>query len=147
MSRHFRFDELWLLSEEKRKARKITLAKNTTVLVGGNHTGKSTVLRMLYHAFGCKTRSLGGEWDPRAVVAVTFSVDTQQYTILRRASTFSMFDSSGVMLWATNEQGYLRSRFSDLIPFILPLVSQQDETKQARPAFFFLPLFVDQDGS
>src|SRR5665647_78826 len=147
MPRHFRFNVLWLLSEKDGRARKIEWAKNATVLVGGNHTGKSTLLRMLYHAFGCKIRPLGGEWDPRSVVAVTFSIDERTYSVLRRGSAFGLFDSSGAMLWATNDQGDFRVRFSELVPFVLPLVSQQGDTKQARPAFFFLPLLVDQDGS
>jgi hypothetical protein len=147
MPRHFRFNVLWLISEEEARARKITWAKNTTVLVGGNHTGKSTLLRMLYHAFGCKTRPLGREWNPRTVVAVTFTVDDQQLTILRRGPAFSLFDDAGVMLWATEDQGDLRARFSSLVPFVLPLVSQRGDSKQARPAFFFVPLFIDQDGS
>jgi hypothetical protein len=102
---------------------------------------------MLYFAFGCKTRPLGGEWNPKAVVAVTFSIDDQRFTILRRGPSFSLFDSSGTLLWATSDQGELRTRFSALVSFALPLASQQGENKQARPAFFFLPLFIDQDGS
>jgi uncharacterized Zn finger protein (UPF0148 family) len=147
MPRHLRFDVLWLLSEEDGRARRIIWAKNTTFLIGGNHTGKSTLVRMLYHAFGCKVKPLGPDWNPRAVVAVTFSIEDTRYTIFRRGQIFALFDSDGVMLWATDDQGDLRAKFSALIPFILPLVSQQGETKQARPAFFFLPSFIDQDGS
>ncbi len=147
MPKQFRFDVLWLLSENERKARKITLAKKTTLLVGGNHTGKSTILRMLYYAFGCRTRPLGGEWSPRTIVAVTFSIDNVTYTILRRSSTFSLFDSEGILMWATNDAGDLRNHISSLLAFVLPLTSQQGESKQARPPFFFIPFFIDQDGS
>jgi hypothetical protein len=147
MPKHLRFNELWLLSEKEGRARRITWAKNATILVGGNHYGKSTVLRTMYQAFGCKTKTLGGEWDPKAVVAVTFSIEDVSYTILRRGIAFGLFDANGMMLWSTKDQSELRSRFSDLVSFVLPLSTQLGDTKQARPAFFFLPLFIDQDGS
>ncbi len=146
MPRHFRFDVLWLLSEAEGRGRKITWAKGTTALVGGNHTGKSTLLRMLFYAFGCKTRALGAEWDPRTVVAVTFSTGEARYTILRRGGVFSLFDSAGTLLWVTDDSGELRSRFSALTAFVLPMMTQQGDVKQARPPFFFLPSYIDQDG-
>lgn len=146
--RSFRFDKLWLLSEKERKARIITLRPNANALVGTNHTGKSTVSRNLFAAFGCNTRPLGGEWDRDAIVAVEFNVEGFGYTILRRGGVYSLFDSDSSVLWATADAGELRDHLSKLFGFVLSLTANKtNENRPARPAFFFVPFFVDQDGS
>lgn len=144
----FRFERIWLLSESERKARRIDLADGANALVGTNHTGKSTVLRSLFSAFGCSTRPLGGEWNVRVATAVQFSAIGKSYTILRHEGGYSLFDENRSVLWATTEAGELRDRFSKLVNFVLPLSARGTLTSRlARPAFFFVPFFIDQDGS
>lgn len=146
--RSFRFDKLWLLSEREQKARVIPLKRNSNALVGTNHTGKSTVSRSLFTAFGCATRPLGGEWDKDVVIAVEFNVEGQDYTMLRRGTVHTLFDSRHSVVWATAESGELRDKLSSLLGFSLSLTANRSsEIRQARPAFFFVPFFVDQDGS
>lgn len=150
----FRFDELWLLSEGEGKARRLRFRPGRNALVGTNHTGKSTALRLLYSAFGCSHRPLGGEWRSNAAVAVKFTVGSAMYTILRRSKNFALFDASNTLMWATRDQGVLRDKFSELLGFVLALSPNKPQaageivaTRQARPAYFFVPFFVDQDGS
>lgn len=144
--RSFRFDELWLLSERTSAARRIIWGKGKNALVGGNHTGKSTALRMIYETFGCKTRPLGSEWDSGVVSVVCFSLDSTQYQMLRRGSMLALFQGEGRLVWAVGSAGESRDQFSSLLDFVLPLTNQQGESRQARPAFYFLPFFIDQDG-
>ena len=144
--KNFRFDELWLLSEKSGTARHLKWSKGKNALVGSNHTGKSTALRMIYEAFGCKTRPLGAEWDSGAVTVVSFALGESKYHMLRRGMMFALFRHDGELEWALDDAGELRKRFSELFEFVLPLTNQKGESRQARPAFFFLPHFIDQDG-
>jgi len=141
-----RFDDLWMLSETTGKARHLKWARNRNLLVGGNQTGKSTALRMIFHAFGCTVNPLGNEWDRGATVAVQFTLDDSQRVMVRRDDMFALFGTGGSLIWATQDSGELRDRFSSLFNFVL-LLTSRDEAKLARPAFFFVPTFIDQDGS
>lgn len=145
--RSLRFDELWMLSERTGKARHLQWAKNRNLLVGGNQTGKSTALRMIFETFGCRVNPLGREWDTGATVVVRFSLDEVQHFILRRDNLFALFDSSGSLNWATQNSGDVRERFSSLFNFVLLLTGHDGQPRLARPSFFFLPTFIDQDGS
>lgn len=146
--RNFHFEKLWLLSEKERRARKVILSPKANALVGTNHTGKSTISRNLFSAFGCKTRPLGDEWDKTAIVAVEFVVDEQRFIMLRRGTVHTLLDSDGEVLWATSDAGELRDKFSQLVDFVLTLTSSKtNEIRLARPAYFFVPFFIDQDGS
>ncbi len=146
--RSFQFKKLWLLSEREQKARVIPLKPHANAMVGTNHTGKSTISRSLFTAFGCSTRPLGGEWDKDAVIAVEFDIEGRIYTILRRGEVYTLFDSQRNLLWATSGAGELRDKLGWLFGFSLSLTaSGSNDIRQARPAFFFAPFFVDQDGS
>jgi len=146
--RSFRFEKIWLLSEREQKARAITLSPDATALVGTNHTGKSTVTRSLFSVFGCSTRPLGGEWDAEAIVAVEFNIEEQKHTLLKRGGLHTLFDSDKQPLWAASDSGELRDRLAELLDFNLFLTANKtNEVRPARPAFFFVPFFIDQDGS
>ena len=146
--RSFRFDKLWLLSEKEQTARTVHLKANSNALVGTNHTGKSTISRCLFSVFGCHTRPLGGEWDKNAIIAVEFSVEGRGYVMLKRGGIHTLFDSERNVLWATAESGELRDRLAALLDFSLSLTANKSmEVRSARPAFFFVPFFIDQDGS
>lgn len=149
--KNFWFDEILIVSDLEQKARRLTLGRGANALVGTNHTGKSTILRSIYLAFGCKTRPLGNEWRRETVIVVRFHLLSLAYTIMRDGNAFSLFNGAGEVLWVTTDQGVLRDRLAELFDFPLPLtsksISEGDPNRQARPAFFFIPFFIDQDGS
>lgn len=146
--RSLQFNALWMLSESARRAREILFHPKANALIGTNHTGKSTVVRHLFSVFGCVTRTLGDEWDSDAAIAVEFSIDGSSYTILNQGDVHTLFDRSRRVLWATANQGELRDLVCDLLGFSLPLTSNpHGEVRRARPPFFFVPFFIDQDGS
>lgn len=146
--RSLRFDALWMLSEREKRAREVLFHPKANALIGTNHTGKSTIVRHLFSAFGCVTRPLGDEWDSNATIAVKFSIDGSSYTMLNHGDVHTLFDKSGRVLWAVANQGELRDLVGDLLGFSLTLTSNPNgEIRRARPPFFFTPFFVDQDGS
>lgn len=146
--RNFRFNKLWLLSEKERKARIVHFQLNSNALVGTNHTGKSTISRNLFAAFGCNTRPLGSEWDKDTVVAVEFNSEGRKYTMLKRGGMHTLFDENNLVEWTTADSGELRDNLSKLLGFALTLqANRTNENRLARPAFFFVPFFIDQDGS
>ena len=61
--RSFLFKSLSLLAPMERRARTLSFAPNVNALIGRNHSGKSTVLRMLYYPLGCETRKLAPQWQ------------------------------------------------------------------------------------
>jgi len=60
--RSFLFKSLSLLAPMERRARTLPFAPTVNAIIGRNHRGKSTVLRMLYYPLGCETRKLGPQW-------------------------------------------------------------------------------------
>lgn len=144
----FRFEKLWLLSEKSESARQFDWSPSINILVGINQTGKSTAIRSLYSAFGCLTLPLGSEWDHETLVAVQFVCEDVTYKLLRQGKVFSLFDSNDDLLWATKDSGVFRDKIAEIFGFYLSLTTNGDaKVRRARLAFYFLPFYIDQDGS
>lgn len=146
--KNFQFNRLFLLSETSRKARIVNFEANANAIVGTNHTGKSTIARSLFFAFGCNVRQFGNEWDKNAVTAVEFQIGNASYTMLRSGGIFTLFDAFDSVIWAVSDESELREKICGLLDFPLVLTANQtNEVRKARPAFFFIPFYIDQDGS
>jgi hypothetical protein len=59
----------------------------------------------------------------------------------------ALFRSSGDIIWAGTDQGEYRDIVAAILDFNLQLTPQVGAAKLARISFFFLPTYIDQDGS
>lgn len=48
----FRFESIWLLSHNEKRARRITFHPRRNLVLGTNHTGKSTLVKSLFMTLG-----------------------------------------------------------------------------------------------
>jgi hypothetical protein len=143
----FLFKSLSLLAPTERRGRTLSFSPSANAIIGGNHRGKSTVLRMLYYPLGCTTRRLGPQWTQDFTVLLTFAVGGVEYRALRSGTIFALFDADGTIVWAGTDQGEYRDVIAAILRFNLQLTPQQGPARLARISFFFLPTYIDQDGS
>ena len=143
----FLFKSLSLLAPTERRGRTLSFSPSANAIIGGNHRGKSTVLRMLYYPLGCATRRLGPQWTQDFTVLLTFAVGGVEYRALRSGTIFALFDADGTIVWAGTDQGEYRDVIAAILRFNLQLTPQQGPARLARISFFFLPTYIDQDGS
>lgn len=145
--RNLRLREMLLVSHRERRARKIAFHPTATLIRGPNDTGKSCLLKSIYHAFGATPRNIHAHWkDANVSTLVRFTVDAKDYAILRQGQSFSLFSEScrllGTYSSITNELG---PRLATLFDFQLQLVDRENESKTPPPAYLFLPFYIDQD--
>src|SRR5690606_24283879 len=78
---------------------------------------------------------------------VGFSIDGRRFFVLHQAGTRALFDSDGKILASTGDHGEWSEVFSSAIGFNLPLTDKQSRTVPADTKCFFLPFYINQDGS
>ena len=145
--RSLRFKKLWLVSETSRAARSIEFNPKMTLLVGKNHTGKSTLVKHIFKTLGCETKGKSDRWDSLAISVLRFDLDGVDYLAYRRANVFALKNESTGAIKVTTKYSEWSDMLSRLFDFHLMLPTHQESLSQATPPFLFLPFYFDQDGS
>lgn len=145
----FYFKEMLLASFREKRARRIPFHRKATVIRGGNETGKSSLIKSIFVTFGAEPSKIHKNWTEADVRSlVRFEVDGKAYSMLRHGKMFAAFDEHDRIL------GRFGKVTSELAPFLatlfgfgLRLPSRQGVLAPLPPAYFFLPYYMDQDGS
>lgn len=144
----FRFESIWLLSHNEKRARRITFHPRRNLVLGTNHTGKSTLVKSLFMTLGATPAGELELWDPHTISAVDFNVDGKGYRVIHHNGTRALFDGEKKLLSAATNHAAWSAIFGDTVGFNLVVTdSRKMESVRADPACFFLPFYVDQDGS
>lgn len=136
-----------LLSELEQRGRRLVFHPSTTIVLGKNDTGKSSILKSIYRTFGAEPAMLHPDWRHAEVSSlVRFAVDESQFAILKREGLFAVFGAGGELIARFNSVTRGLGPFlAELFSFNIKLASQKSELITPPPAFMFLPFYIDQD--
>lgn len=142
-----RFQRLLLCSELEKSAKQVQFHPTTTVVVGENDTGKSSLIKSIYAAFGADPLIVHPRWaEANVSILLDFTVDGVAFRILRTGDVFGLFDGSSRLIWReTGVSSGVAKAVAALIDFRLELQNRQGDFITPPPAYAFLPFYVDQD--
>ena len=93
--KRIRFKEIALMSYSG-VARRINLNSNLVIVAGGNESGKSSILKTLYHTLGASVYSFAQRWDEANVISLLkFTIDGANFKAVRMASDVYVFNPDG----------------------------------------------------
>lgn len=145
--RNFLFESIWLLSHREKNAVTAAFHPRLNLIVGRNHTGKSSIIKNLFLTMGAKPKGKLQQWDDSTISAVKFSVDNQKFTAVHHDGNRALFNDKGVLLvTATSHQTWTDSLVKALA-FNLVLTDKSSNTVAADAKCFFIPFYINQDGS
>lgn len=141
--------EILILSDLEKRARRESFDPVRTIVYGGNDTGKSSLIKSIYQAFGAEPAKVNPRWKAAEIkTVVKFSVDNTKYQLLRDSSYFAIFDGQGLFLNSfTRVSTELAPYLAEIFDFGLILASREEEPQIPPPAYLFLPYYMDQDAS
>lgn len=143
----FLFDGIWLLSQNDQRALSVEFDPRKNLIVGRNHTGKSSIIKTLLLTLGAKPKGNLQHWDKSTISLVTFKVDGNKYSALHQNGNRGLFDASGkAIITSTTHQAWTEA-FSRVTGFNLVLTDKASETAPPDARCFFLPFYINQDGS
>lgn len=143
----FVLQSILLISTIERKAKKVNFHSKRTIILGKNDTGKSSLIKSIYKAFGAEPYIDNPKWKRlNPIIVVSFLLDNEKYLILRDGNQFAIFDKNEKLISlfssVTNELGPFLSKLFD---FKIILPNRKGELITPPPAFLFLPYYIDQD--
>jgi energy-coupling factor transporter ATP-binding protein EcfA2 len=148
--KNLRFKKILLISRKEKTAREVSLNNQKVAILGPNGTGKSSLIKSLYAAFGADPEKTHPKWKRAGVeILLEFSVDGDDYTIVRKGSRFGLFEGNGAPILITSKiAAELAPQIAELLDFKLRMKSKSSEgVVIPPPAFCFLPFYSDQDDS
>ncbi len=146
--KEFKLKELLLISMKERRSKKILFHPERTVIIGGNETGKSVLLKSIYYTFGAEPHKLHPDWlSAEPISIVKFSVDGENLTIFRKEKVFALFDETNLPIGIYSRVSDLGSALADIFGFKLQLPNATGQVVTPPPAYLFLPFYMDQDKS
>ncbi|AZS20002.1 hypothetical protein [Caulobacter sp. FWC26] len=142
-----RLQKLYLCSDLERAARMVSFDPKTTVILGGNDTGKSSLIKSIYSAFGADAYKVHPNWrKANPHILVDFTLNGTPYRILRTGSNFALFNGSSELLWlASGISSGVAEKMAELLDFRLQLRNRDGDLVVPPPAYSFLPYYIDQD--
>lgn len=144
----FQFESISLLSHRDKKGRKVEFHPRRNLILGENHTGKSSLVKNLFIALGATPLGKLEQWDPNTVSSVAFKVGGDSFRVVHQNGSRALYDSKGNLLTATDSHAVWAEAFADLVGFNLVVTAKKGGAgTRADPACFFLPFYIDQDGS
>lgn len=144
----FRFQNIWLLSHQSKRARHVTFHPRKNLIRGRNHMGKTTLIRSLFETLWAKPQGKLESWDEDAVSMLEFSVDGKTYFALHQSGRRALFDANRKLILSTAKFPEWTQAFCEVTDFNLVFTDKRESSVvSADPACFFLPFYVNQDGS
>ncbi|GAB1257504.1 hypothetical protein [Aurantivibrio plasticivorans] len=141
-------EKVYLLSQKEKRARKIEFHPKTNLIVGVNHTGKSSLIKSIFKTLGAKPQGKLKKWDEATISIVQFKVQGKSFKVAQHMGYRGLFDESDQLLTVTGDHVEWSKAFAEVTGFNLLVTNKGDlETVVADPACFFLPFYIDQDGS
>lgn len=142
----FRFESIWMLSRRDRRARRVEFHENKNLIWGRNHTGKSSLVKTIFLTLGAKPQGNLTQWDEHTVSLVGFRVDGRSFQALHSSGIRALFEN-GVLIVATSDHSEWSAAFASATGFNLVLLDKKGQSVPADPKCFFLPFYINQDGS
>lgn len=145
--KNFLFEDIWLLSNADKRGRRVSFHPKKNLIVGRNHTGKSTIIKNLFVTLGARPQGELQEWDEAAATVVTFSLDGARLRVAHQNGNRALFTEDGKLIHASSNHQDWTTKLAEVLGFNLALTDKNQRTVSADARCFFLPFYINQDGS
>jgi hypothetical protein len=143
----FLFENIWMLSRRDRRARSEEFHPRKNLIVGGNHVGKSSLIKTLFVTLGAKPSGDLDQWDEGTISVVAFRFDGRRYLAVHQYNSRALFGPDDELIAVASTHRAWTEVFAKVVGFNLVLTDKRDKTAPADPRCFFLPFYINQDGS
>ena len=87
--------KLIVISQSESRSLEVPFSKGLNIILGGNKTGKSSIIKSIFYTFGCELKRIEKDWKELiSSYLIFFQYGKNQYVIIRQGKKFQIFDQS-----------------------------------------------------
>lgn len=141
--------KLIVISQSESRSLEIPFSSGLNIICGKNKTGKSSVIKSIFTAFGCECRTVEKDWKNLiSNYIIYFRYGTDNYCITREKKKFQIFlieDNQYKCVIVTDHFHEYSNALMQLLQVNMPCVSKEGQEFNITPPLLFRFQYIDQD--
>lgn len=141
---------LIVISKKEHKSREINLDKGLNIIIGKNKTGKSSLVKSIFHTLGCNVK-MEKEWKKLIdIYLLFFKVDLENYCIVREGDFYKIFKITGdnndyEQIIATDSFHTYSDKLMEMLEVSMDCITNDGKLISVTPPLLFRFQYIDQD--
>lgn len=141
--------KLIVISQSESRSLEIPFEKGLNIVLGGNKTGKSSIIKSIFTTLGCECKSIEGDWKKLiSSYLLFFDYSEKQFCIVRQGKKFQIFEFSGDSYSCVIETEAFHEYSNclmDILEINMPCISKDGKQFNVTPPLLFRFQYIDQD--
>lgn len=141
--------KLIVISQSESRSLEIPFEKGLNIILGGNKTGKSSIIKSIFTTLGCECKSIEGDWKKLiSSYLLFFDYGEKQFCIVRQGKKFQIFEFSGdgySCVIETEAFHEYSNCLMDILEINMPCISKDGKQFNVTTPLLFRFQYIDQD--
>ena len=141
--------KLIVISQSESRSLEVPFENGLNIILGGNKTGKSSIIKSIFTALGCECKSIEADWKKLiSSYLLFFNYGEKQLCIVRQGKKFQIFEYSDhayACVIETEAFHEYSNCLMDILEINMPCISKDGKQFNVTPPLLFRFQYIDQD--
>lgn len=141
--------KLIVISQSESRSLEVPFESGLNIILGGNKTGKSSIIKSIFTSLGCECKSMENDWKKLiSSYLLFFNYGEKQLCIVRQGKRFQIFeysDDTYSCIIETEVFHEYSDRLMDILEVKMPCISTEGKQFNVTPPLLFRFQYIDQD--
>lgn len=141
--------KLIVISQSESRSLEVPFENGLNIILGGNKTGKSSIIKSIFTTLGCKCKRVESDWIKLITAYLLFfKYGEKSYCIVRQGKKFQIFESNRddySCIIEADTFGEYSNCLMDILGIKMPCISNKGEQFNVTPPLLFRFQYIDHD--
>lgn len=141
--------KLIVISQSESRSLEVPFENGLNIILGGNKTGKSSIIKSIFTTLGCECKSMEADWKKLiSSYLLFFNYGEKQFCIVRQGKKFQIFEYSKCAYSCVIETEAFHEYSNclmDIFEINMPCISKDGKQFNVTPPLLFRFQYIDQD--
>lgn len=141
--------KLIVISQSESRSLEIPFEDGLNIILGGNKTGKSSIIKSIFTTLGCECKRIETDWKKLiSAYLLFFKYGEKQFCVVRQGKKFQIFENIGhtySCIIETETFHKYSNCLMNIFEIKMPCISTKGEQFNVTPPLLFRFQYIDQD--